>query len=653
MNINKKTYEVCELTDNSNEEVYDDSNITQIDSNTINAIDTPEVDGEADTSVEEDEETDIVSVEDDEDPDEIEDELNLHSSLALDSSNIDSSIADDLVNENLSLNSDKVSNADLVNQEENGLNGKTNQNNNPRPTGPQKLENGSSAKCTLDSCAIEKEYKKSFATDLQDENNDPNNFSPQKNVNFPTSQQLLNIKKTESLTNKPITKIDSQNSSIDHLQDNNNDTEKLNSNSFHQEKEKNLPTSYQQSSTKKTEISTEEQISNNNPKNSYPDNIQDNNKGSDELNMDKEKNVNLPKNEQPPSVETTYSKNIDPITYREPFNSNTASLQDNDIGMDKFYETQLQDTVISDSLPKTATVSNHQPQPLSLLEKDKVKLNTKIDSLPSNLIEDISQNYYNTSTIDEFQKRPDLKNDSAINSFKAFNDQTKPESQNISHENLLNVESTIPNNNSVDTNSTYPSPLQELANETGIVLSADSQNTASGEESITEKSIEPCMSESDSCYPKDNDPNYSYENIQQKSIPENKDLPDDNTHENMKHVDNDVKSTEFEPKSFVSSFGHPDTCSGIGCLNFNRNIEKTIKSSQTSNSISKQVDPDKSSINTDFEKNKNIIHELSEQSNIELSFLDSFQNWISSPTLNTIGLLKSALGKDSNEYNGE
>jgi len=696
VNINKNTYEVCELTNQSNEENYDDSNITQINSNTNNAIDTPEVDGEADTlSIEEDEEIDIVSVEDNEDLDESEDELNLHSSFAFDSSNIDSSIADDLVNENLSLNSDKVSNADLINQEENGLNGKTNQNNNLKPTSSQKLENDSSAECTLDSCAIEKEHEKSYATkelnnnivspvnkdysyqqknepssttkqisgtekidnsikepvndsvslkksskaDLQDDNNGPNKFHLEKNVEFSTSQQLLSIKKTESLTNEPITGIESQNTSIDHLQDNSNDTEKLNSNSFHQEKEENLPTSYQQSSIKKIEISTEKLISHN-PQNSNPDDIQDDNKGSDELHVDMEKNVNLPKNERPSSIETKDSKKIEPITHGVPFNSNTASSQDNDIGMDKFHEIQQQDAVNSDSLPKL-TISNHQSQPLPLLEKDKVKLNIKIDSLSSNSIENNSQNDYNT--INEFQKQPDSKSNTAANSFKAFNDQTKPESQNISHESLLNSESTIPNNNSVDTNSTYPSPLQELAKETGIVLSLDSQNTASGEETITEKSVEPCMSESEGCYLKDNDPNYNYENIQQKYMPENKDLLHNNAHEYMKHADNDVKSKEFEPKSFVSSFGHPDTCSGIGCLNFNRNMEKTIKSPQTSNSISKQVDPDASSMNTDS----------SEQSNVDSSILDSFQNWISSPTLNTIGLLKNVLGEYSNEYDGE
>lgn len=662
-----------------------------------NANDASKIDEKAiSSSVEEVNIVDIVSVEDvkgdeHEDLDKNHSESNLDSSFVLDPSKTDSYIADNTVKEFVSENSDRILDADLVNKRENDLNEKMNQDNYTDLTSALKLESDSLEKCTLDSCTVEKNREKSFVTkelsdniaspvneensyqqkndhspitkqdgsekkqvnsellknpstaDLENENNDTNNIHPQKNE-LGTSQQLPSVNQADSSTQDLLTNTESQNTSMDELQDSINDSEKLNSND--QEKNKVLTTSYQQSSLKITEISINQKISNNNPQNSFPNSIQNDN-GSNKLNLEdssyKKQNIKLSENELPSSIE---------ITDKNSYVGNLHDSKNNYV--DEFNKPQQQGSGNSDSLPKKANVSVHQSPPLALLEKVKDKLNNENDSLPSNLIENSLLNDYSQSKINEFSKQSDSKNNIGTDSYKALNDQSKFENQNISNEKQHNVESTTPNNNSVDNNSSsYSSPLQELTNDTSVVSSPDSQNPAGTEQNMIEKSIEPCISGSENCVPKDNDPN-SDERIQQKYIPENKELPYYNNAHKYTKNDNDVKYKEFEPKSFVSSFGHPDTCSGIGCLNFNRNIEKTIKSPQTLNSISKQENPDAGSINTNFEKeNKNVIHESSEKSDMTPSFLDSFLHWVSSPTLNTIDLLKNAIGEHSNENNGE
>lgn len=705
--IDKNTYKVCELNNQNNEENYNSSNVAQTITNTDetiieinNEISIPEIDG---LSKDESEKyVDIISIEESE---ENNDESDLEdSSFAHDPSNTDSIAADNLINDDFSVNNGQTSNSDLINSEKSDLNEKINQNKVPKSTNLQKLENDSSASCTLDSCiknsySIGKIVKESFVTnepivdsshdqnikhgstseqlsktekidssekkitghttmlnsktvDLQDgiigaEELNTYNFYQHQNLNLATNQQPPSILNKEKLINNNNNNIVPQNPNTI----NNNGLDNLNKDNYYQQETENLQINKQLSSLGKTESSTKEPGSND----VNTVNLQDKNNGLEELNgSHQEESVNLPVNQQPPSIKETNVLTKDPSVVS--LNSNSANLQDTKSNIELFNEVEQQDNLNSNSSSEMMKLDNQQDYHTQLASSQEVKTETNNENigLPSNPIEDNLQGFNNKSVIDESHDLLNVSNDTKPNLSGVFDGQREFESQST-HGNQDNTESTS-NNNLFDNSTTYPLTLQQLSNETDIISSSDDQSTIGEEVNTTEKSTQQCTSENGCLHSVDIDQKYNNENIPQQYISENKDISYESIPKNMEH-NSDKKSKKFEPKHFVESFGHPDTCSGIGCLKFKRNLEKTFKSQpQASNFVSKQEVPDVSShlINTDFQTEiKNKIQETPEQLDEGLGFLDHFQNWISSPTLNTIYLLNNIFGEYSNEFKGE
>lgn len=702
------TYKVCELNNQNNEENYNSSNfaqtITNTDETTIGISDdivTPEIDV---LSKEESEKyVDILSIEESE---ENYDESDLEgSSFVHDPSNTDSIVADNPINDDFSVNNGQIPNSDLVNSEKSDLNKKINQKKVPKSTNIQKLENDSSADCTLDSC-IKNSYsngkivKESFVSnepimdssheqnikhvstpeqlsktekndslekkitdnttllnsktaDLQNgnigaEELNTNNFYQHQNLNLATSQQPPSILNSENLIKKHVNNIVSQNPNTI----NNNGLNKLNKDNYYQQETVNLQVNEQLSSIEETESSTKEPASND----VNTGNLQDKNNGLEELNGSyQEESVNLPINQQSPNIERTNVLTKDPSVIS--LNSNVANLQDTNSNIEVFNETEQQNNLNSNSSSEIVKLDNqqeHYQTQLASLQKVKTETNNEDIGLPGNPIEDNLQGFNNESVINESHDQLDVSNDIKPNLSGVFDSQRKFESQST-HGNQDNIESTS-NNNLFDKNTTYPLTLQQLSNETDIISSPNDQTTTGEEVNTTEKSTQECTSENECLHSVDIDQKYSNENIPQQYISENKDISYKSFPKHMEH-NSDEKPKKFEPKNFVESFGHPDTCIGVGCLKFKRNLEKTIKSQpQVSNTVSKQEVPDVSShlIKTDFQTEiKNKIQETTEQLDEGLGFLDHFQNWISSPILNTIYLLNNIFGEYSNESKGE
>lgn len=701
MYIHKNTYKVCELNNQSNEENYNSSNVAQTTTNpdeTIieisDEIANPEIDV---LSIEESEKyVDILSIEE---SGENYDESDLEgSSFAHDLSNTDSIVADNQINDNFSVKNDQIPNS-----EKSDLNEKLNQNKVPKSANLQKLENYSSADCTLDSCiknsySIGKIVKESFATnepimdssheqnikhvftleqlsktkkidnsekkitdnttllnsktaDLQDGNIDAkelntNHFYQHQNLNLATSQQPPSTLNTEKLSKKYVNNIVPQNPNTI----NNDGLDKLNKDNYQQETV-NLQINKQLSSLEKTESSTKEPASNDVLYSSNTVNLQDKNNGLEELNGSyQEESVNLPINQQPLSIKKTNVLTKDPSVVS--LNSNAANLQDTNSNIELFNKIEQQDNLNSNSSSEMVKLDNQQDYyhtQLASLQKVKTETNNESIGLSSNTI-----GFNNTSVINESHNQLDVSNDTKANLSGVFDGQKEFESQST-HANQDNIESTS-NNNLFENNTTYPLTLQQLSNETDIISSSNDETTTGEEVNTTEKSTQQCTSENGCMHSVDIDQKYSNENIPKQYISDNKDISYESVQKHMER-NSDEKPKKFEPKNFVESFGHPDTCSGVGCLKFKRNLEKTIKSQpQASNSVSKQEVPDVSLhlINTDFQTEvKNKIQETTEQLDEGIDFLDHFQNWISSPTLNTIYLLSNIFGEYSNEFKGE
>lgn len=322
--------------------------------------------------------------------------------------------------------------------------------------------------------------------------------------------------------------------------------------------------------------------------------------------------------------------------------------------VEKVNETQKQENKISESLSNNSETVNEQSssdlqspslenEKLGIMNNDDV--NNKISS--NNIsAENTLQN--NVAKINETQEQPivsDLNIDKELNgtqlygtdeqlpktidnnvgenetkadlSILAQNDKEKdPESQNLHENELPNV---VSNNKPFNDKSTDLPPLQKVVAETENNVSSTDQKST-----MNNNQYKPVSEAS----PYENAPNNMMPNVQ-------------------------VKSKEFVPQSFVSSFGHPEACSGVTCLKFDRNIEKTIKSTQHLNPVPKKYESDKtlSSTNPDIE-NKITVNEITTEQSSS-NFFDIFQDWLSSPTMNSIDFLWSIFDEHTNKFNSK
>ncbi|XP_026818098.1 putative leucine-rich repeat-containing protein DDB_G0290503 [Rhopalosiphum maidis] len=689
------TSEVVQDVNNKNTEQYDD-----ILSNETDSI-SSEYDNDLDESIE------IES----------EDELDLDDILVQKPLTIDSTdniIPKNAVNDILSMKSDQILNSDPVNSGNNYKSKTINQQNTHTLTNDQQSENDSSLECSSGSCVKEinenivaensrsnispestvdsiqqiidyvqitkqshnldtdNSIKEStndippkninLEVNLQDDNNDNSTEefilnSQQKTENENVIQESSHLDKTDNSI-KTSANIVSQISNIDvNLPDNIDGTEVFNMNSSHQESKPIHTTQQLPNEEDKTDVSIKESVDSNIV-------LQDSNivvglkeisNGTKELNMD---SSYQPKSEeeqttQPlPSVDTKTNVLInESVSNIGLQNSNTVEI--NNDSTEQFHKSQHEYTN-SDSLPATTesdkqqVKSNNYIQSPSL-EKKNVEINNE-NIISNNNIISIRENFK-----DEITNEP-VVSETIIDIPVLSNDYKEPEPHNMLKDNLPNVESNISNNDSTDGNITNSSSLQELINATEIVPPNDYHTTVVNELDVTEilnkKSIDQCTSAG--CMQSiDSTPKYGYESNQHQYKPENKELPSEHIHKTME-FNNNEQLKEFVPKSFVASFGHPETCSGVSCLNFKRNVDKAVKSPQPLDPIPKQTNEILHSTNIDYEKEKekeNIINEINEQSEVELSFLDYLQNWLSSPTMISIDFVRNIFGDNTNEYN--
>lgn len=462
------------------------------------------------------------------------------------------------------------------------------------------------------------------------------------------------IKKSANMAPK-ISNID-----ID-LQDNNNGTEVTNMDSYHQHKSKPIQTTQQlPMEGEKIDVSIKKSISINTTlqDSNVVVNLKENINGTKELNTNdsyQPKSDEIETLQELPSIEANTNVLIkESVSGVGSQNFNTVVV--NNDGTGQLNKPQEKYTN-SDSLPAITQADNQQvdnnnKQP-PLLEKEKVEINNESEISNDNIMpigDNSNDEIIYQSVVSE------TKGDIPVLS----NDHKEPKSQSIQKDNLPNVESNISNNDPADANSTNSSPLQELINATEIVTSNDNHTKVVNELDVTEvldeKSIDQCTS-AECLQSIENTPNHDYEVIQHQYNTENKELPYENIHKTMEHKNNE-QLKEFVPKSFVASFGHPDTCSGVNCLNFKRNVENIVKSPQPLNPVPKNLHPDEisHSVNIDFKKEivkENIINEITEQSVEEFSLLDHFHNWLSSPTMFTIDFVWNIFSDNYSEYNGK
>lgn len=649
---------------------------------------------------------------------ESEDESDLDDNLVLNPSKIDSDFARNSVDEILSTNSVQILNSDPVDSDNNYKAKTISQQNIHTSTSDQQLENNFSTECSLDSCVngvkenivTENSRSKISSVSTDDSlqqiidniqitqqstnldktdnsiNESTNNLSP-KNINSEVNiqddnnniteefilnssyqQEIKHVKATEEPSHldntdnsiKKSVNMAPQISNTDiNLQDNNNGTEMSNMNSQLQQKSKPIQNTQQlPSEEEKIDVSINKSVSINAAlqDSNVVVNLKENNNSTKELNMNssyQEKSDEVETVQELPSLETKTNVLInESVSGVGSQNSNTV---DND-GTGQL-NTSQQEYKNSDSLPAiheadNQQVNNNYKKP-PLLEKEKVEINIESEISNDNVmpIEDnLKDEIIYQSVVSE------TKDDIPVLS----NDHKEPKPQNILKDNLPNVESNISNNDSADANTTNSSPLQELNNTTEIVTSNDYHTTVVNQMDVTEvlnkKSIDQCTSV-ECLQSVDNTPNHDYEIMKHQYNTENKELPYENIHKTMEYNNNE-QLKEFVPKSFVASFGHPDTCSGVNCLNFKRNVEKIVKSPQPSNPVPKQLQSDEisHSANIDYEKEigkENIINEITDQSVVELSLLDHFNNWLSSPTMITIDFVWNIFSDNSSEYNGK
>lgn len=609
--------------------------------------------------------------------------------------------AENLVNEGFSVNNDQNSNLKPIRSDENDLNEITNQNNTPKPISPQQLENDSSADCTLDSCVsdsntLPKEPKEKIVTE------EPNEHT-QTNLQLPIVEEIDDSKK-ESINNMP------QNSNPVSLQNHNNIigvqdtnfTEELNEESSHVQKSDNLPNTQELSNLENLNTSLNESINNIIPQNSEATvNLQNDNNVTEESNVeniDQQQSSHLNFTEQLSDVKNIDNKIHESIDKTVSQSSNVESVLNNDDTKEMYTDGSHQQ--LNEAIPL--------PQNLPKLQEnyDLKELTNKIAVQVTDTVVDLKDSHEDTKELNEtvqhenmsfipIQEANDVINKQGDEDDMPFLKEEKLEMKNESDiDNILLNNTSIINNiekqshisNNINPSEGYlpasPYPnLNNLSNGDSIssmsnndpvvdntTLSALSQNATENVSSpdyptvdnevettevLSEKSINQCTSENECSNPLDLDstPKYDYENIQQQFKPENKVIPDQNVLESLESNNNE-KSNEFETKNLVSSFGHPDSCSGVSCLKFKRNLDKSVKYPQP---VPKQVDQDLTSHSTNTEieeENQKKINEITDQSDVELNFLDHFQNWLSSPTLNSLDFLWHIFEKDSSEPYG-
>jgi len=626
----------------------------------------------------------------------------------------DSNVATSAVNDILSTTSNQILNSDPVNSEKNYKSKIINQQNIHSLANDQQLENDSSIDCSSGSCV--KEVNDNIVTDnsrsnispestdnspqeiiqqsqnlnkidnsikesannmlptninsevnLQDDNNDNSteefilNTSYQQNIeNEKIIQKSSHLDNTDNSIKKSVN-IVSQISNIDiNLQHNNNGNEVLNMNNSYQKSKPIQTTQQLPSEEEKPDVSIKDSINSDIP-------IQDSNtvvslneisNGTKELNMNNSYQKSSEEEQtaqQLPSVEAKTNISInESVSNIESPNSNTVEVK-NDV-TEQFNKSQ-QEFTNSDSLPVITEVDNQQVKTNNyiqspLLEEKIVEINNE------NRISNDDTMFIGKNLNNEIIKEPVISETTIIDIPELSNDHIQPKSHNIHKNNLPNVESNISNNDSTDGNIENSSSSQELINATEIVPSNDYHTTVVNELDVTEtlnkESIDQCTSAG--CLQSiDSTEKYGYEGIQRQYKSENKEMPSESIQKIME-FDNNEQMKEFVPKSFVASFGHPEACSGVSCLNFKRNLDKTVKSTQPLNPVPRILHPDEisHSTNIDYEKEKeNIINEVTEQSEVELSFLDQLQNWLTSPSLITIDFVWNIFGDNTSEYNGK
>jgi hypothetical protein len=709
VNIHKNTFSICEpkIINQSNDESYNDFNNAQISKNTDekNIQTNDEISKELSIkSFDNTNETNKLNITENEDIDDIidietEDELN----------------PDITTKQYESINTDQHFNFEPIEQQTD-LNKKINQNNITQSTSPKNLENDVTKEYSLDPVKNNKLDEK-LVTDEINNNISPTNedsLHSTKTDSIPNASHQLfkntndNIKDTVNIqdTNNDTEKLktsntvnDSANKRESQVYDNsldNNNTKEFISDSVHKKKTDfvpNTPHQVENSSDnikdKAKTVSSQNSIKiseiqdNNNSKEIIDETLQNNgslenitqidnqsvNDNSKQLSSTEEKIEII--NEKDKIIKNNMSKdfngdnlqdynNISVInetlqisgslknitqTDNQSVNDNSKQLSsteekieiinENNVSKD-FNGDNLQDynniSVISETLQIGGYLENiTQTDNQSVNDNSNQLLFTeeKIEIMNENNISkdfngDNLQDYNNISVINEIQNQPDI-----------TKTEIDSESQNISKDPSIKP---ITSNNDQISGKTSSSPTQDIMNTIEIhpVIA-------------NKKEIDQCASEGGCSHSIESNQKYDIE----KSKLENK-ISSDNVYENIKPNDNE-QLKKYEPKSFVESFGHPDSCSGVKCLKFNRNLEKIIKPPPI-NPTQKQANSDETSqsANIDFDVEKtNIINEVIEESHVELSFFDYFQNWISSPTTNSINFLWSIFGDYSNTHNGE
>lgn len=608
VNVHKTNFEICNTIIQNNKENYIASNIAQMNTNTVETSDGIVTD---DMEIDESEEN----------------EAYINDNSYQKSENMDHHVSD----------------SDSINYEPNNLNGKINQNNTHEPISIQKLENDSLSDCSLGSCEkneidVEEEFKENTAP----VNMESSYKQTDDNVPFST-QKLPNKDKTDNSIHKSINNIELEKINTTSSQEN-NITSKINlTNSSLQEIDNVSQTDQPLSNIDNTNSSIDQSINNINSQNikttsSHEDNITTENNATNF-------------HPQNSDIVTQTTQELPNVGLTDiPIQKLSNNIDDDNNKMNELNEVQQgisNNDLIQDNIVATNQQSNTNNE-LSSLEKSNLTKENKTSILD----EDNLQNYMNTSVINEISEQSNVNDNSEDKVTILSNDHEDSRSHNILEEKLPNLKSTISNINSVNSNVTDSSSLKEIKNETEVVASTDFQKTDVGKvdviEGLNQRSIDQCTTESGCLNSMESIPKYDYDSVQYKS--DNKGLSY-TLHKPLEH--NNDKPNRLEPKSFISSFSHPDACSGVNCLNFNKNIEKKIKSSQPLIVMSKPMNTDTTShsTNIDFEKdNQNEIKQISEESNIELSLLDHFHNWISFPTLNSIDFLWTIFNEYSSAY---
>ncbi|XP_025198589.1 abnormal long morphology protein 1-like [Melanaphis sacchari] len=625
-------------------------------------------------------------------------------------SSIDSNIDKNAVNDILFTRSNQILNSDSVNSEKNYKSNSINQQNTHTSTNEQQLENDTSVECSSGSCV--KEINENIDTENSKSNIPPestDNSFQQTIDNVQTTQQSHHLDKTDNLikepTNMPPTNINSkvklqdnsieetilnssyqqkienekhiqepshldktdnsiksvniasQISNIDiNLQDNNDSTEMFYINDSNQKSKPIQTTQQLPSEEEKIDVSIKESVNTNIvlQDSSIEVSLKDINKSTNNLNIN---SSYQPKSEEEQTVqqlssieEKTKILINESVNNIESQNSNTVEV--NNDGTEQLNKSQ-HEYINNDSLSPITEAGNQQVNTDNyiqspLLEKEIIEINDE------NRISNDNIMFTKENLRDEIINQP--VSETLIDIPVLSNDYKEPESHYIQKDNLPNVESNVLNNDSTDSNITNSSTLQELINSPEIVSPTDYHTTIINEPDVTEisnkKSIDQCTS-AECLKSIDNTPEYDNEKIQHQYTHENKELPSENIHKSME-LNNNEQLKEFVPKSFVASFGHPETCSGVSCLNFKRNVDKTLKSQQPLNPVPRILNPDEISHSTSigYEKEKeSIINKITEQSEVELNFLNHLQNWLSSPTMISIDFIWSIFGDNTSEYN--